>query len=79
MTPRQIPSDLADAPTRAELVYLLLRELGPATKSDLVDATQRSASTIRRALRDLEERDLVGSERQRDDRRRRLYRVKSRD
>jgi len=71
-----IPSELDDAPTRAVLVYHLLQDeqLAPATKADLVEASRRSPSTVKRALRELETMGLVESTRNPTDQRQRLYR-----
>lgn len=74
-----IPAALEDAPSRTVLVYLLLRDrdVAPATKQDLVEASRRSPATVRRALRELEQLDLVEATVNRSDRRRRLYCAKS--
>jgi transcription initiation factor IIE alpha subunit len=57
---------LADSPTRAVLVYVVLRKHGPLRPTEISELTGRSRETIRRALNELEEHLGVDFERRRD-------------
>lgn len=48
-----------DAPVSHRLVYLYLREHGPATKREIADATGYTLRTVRRVVHELEDADLV--------------------
>ena len=66
--------DAADLPPAAKLVYLVLQETGPCSKAQLRVRTQLPDGTVRGALEDLVEDDLVESLPS-EDARSRSYRV----
>jgi DNA-binding MarR family transcriptional regulator len=70
------PDDLADAPTRAVLIYYLLDRLdGEATTEELVALSCRARSTVSRAVSELVARDLVSIEQHPTDPSRHRYRL----
>lgn len=70
---------LADAPPSAKLVYKTLEYEGELTQSQLVDETLLSARTVRYALTELQDRDMVDEEIYFADARKRLYSLSSAD
>jgi transcriptional antiterminator len=70
---------LADAPPSAKLVYKTLEYEGELTQSQLVDETLLSARTVRYALTELQDRDVVREEIYFADARKRLYSLRKAD
>ncbi|MBX0296808.1 winged helix-turn-helix transcriptional regulator [Haloarcula nitratireducens] len=70
---------LADAPPSAKLVYKTLEYEGELTQGQLVDETRLSVRTVRYALRELQDRDVIREEIYFADARKRLYSLKSAD
>lgn len=70
---------LADAPPSAKLVYKTLEYEGELTQSQLVDETLLSARTVRYALTELQDRDVVREEIYFADARKRLYSLETAD
>lgn len=56
------PEAAKDVPPSAKLVLTVLVHEGPLTQSQLAEETMLPARTVRYALKQLEERDLVTSE-----------------
>ena len=73
MTPASIPESIADAPPATKLVYRTLADADALSVSELADQTALDIRTCRRALRRLEENDLVTHDRDLTDLRRREY------
>lgn len=67
--------DLEDLPPSAKYVYRTLEYEGPLTQSELADETLLPMSTVRKALRALEDIDAIEHERPSDDLRRKRYRT----
>jgi transcriptional antiterminator len=70
---------LADAPPSAKLVYKTLEYEGELTQGQLVDETLLSARTIRYALTELQDRDVVREDIYFADARKRLYSLRKGD
>nr|WP_236045019.1 winged helix-turn-helix transcriptional regulator [Halomicroarcula nitratireducens] len=70
---------LAGAPPSAKLVYKTLEYEGELTQSQLVDETRLSVRTVRYALGELQDRDIVREEIYFADARKRLYSLTSAD
>ncbi|WP_236045067.1 ArsR family transcriptional regulator [Haloarcula nitratireducens] len=70
---------LAGAPPSAKLVYKTLEYEGELTQGQLVDETRLSVRTVRYALTELQNRDVVREEIYFADARKRLYSLKSPD
>lgn len=54
-----IPDDVKDEPASTALVWLVLDDRGPLCVGGIVEATGRSAATVRRSLRRLEDAGAV--------------------
>jgi transcriptional antiterminator len=76
---RDSTDHVADAPPSAKLVYKTLEYEGKLTQGQLVDETLLSARTVRYALTDLQDRDLIHEEIYFADARKRLYSLKPAD
>jgi len=63
-----------ELPPSAKLVYYALRDHGPSTQQELLQATALARQTLRYALDQLQEADAVTSELKYNDARQRLYR-----
>lgn len=70
---------LADAPPSAKFVYKTLEYEGELTQSQLVDETLLSARTVRYALTELQDRNLIRDEIYFADARKRLYSLRKID
>lgn len=70
---------LADAPPSAKLVYKTLEYEGELTQSQLADETLLSARTVRYALTELQDRNVVREGIYFADARKRLYSLKAAD
>lgn len=74
---RNTENHLTDAPPSAKLVYKTLEYEGELTQSQLVEETRLSARTVRYALTELQDRDVVDEEIYFADARKRLYSLKA--
>lgn len=68
---------IRDLPPSAKLVYKVLQYHGPQTQKQLVDQTRLSSRTVRYALEQLEEADVVASEIHIPDARQQMYSLKN--
>lgn len=66
-------TSIQDLPPSAKLVYKVLEYHGPQTQKQLVDLTLLSSRTVRYALEQLEEADVVASEIHIPDARQKMY------
>lgn len=64
-----------DLPPSAKLVYLILQEVGPCTQANISDRTRLPCRTVRHALTQLQEVNLVKSRPYIGDARQNLYEV----
>lgn len=73
------PSALRELPPSAKLVAKTLEYEGDLTQSELADSTRLPTRTVRYALTELEEEDLVASQISFTDARQRVYSLASDD
>lgn len=65
--------DVANLAPSAKLVYLVLKREGPLTQKQLVQQTRLVSRTVRHALTQLEERNLIETRVNRNDARQSFY------
>lgn len=55
----EAPSSMTDQSPSAKLVYTVLKHQGPQTQKQLIDETRLAPRTVRYALTDLSDADLI--------------------
>lgn len=66
---------LLDLPPSAKLVFWVLEEKGPLTKKQIAEETLLSSRTVRYALNQLDEIDVIDEQTHSMDNRMKIYRV----
>jgi DNA-binding MarR family transcriptional regulator len=79
LSPQETSADLADLPPSAKLVAKMLEYEGDSTQSELAESTLLPPRTVRYALTELEENEIVSSRISFMDARQRIYSLSSSD
>jgi len=79
LSPQESSTDLADLPPSAKLIAKMLEYEGDSTQSALAESTLLPPRTVRYALTQLEENEIVSSRISFMDARKRIYSLNSSD